>query len=93
MNVLKLRQQQPNLPLSDYPERLSQSEHAQMPFRQLIQHDDDGIKPSVRQQLLRDGDLGMFPLYRGFEDLRWLYWKNLLVVRDIDGEKERILAV
>ena len=84
---LTLRQQQPNLPLSDYPEKLSQSEHARQPFEELIQHDDEGMQQSVRQRLSKDGDLGKFSTDIRFEDLRWLYWKNLLVVREIDGKR------
>jgi len=84
---LTLRQEQPNLPLSDYPEKLSQSEHARQPFEELIQHDDEGMQQSVRQRLSKDGDLGKFSTDIRFEDLRWLYWKNLLVVREIDGKR------
>jgi hypothetical protein len=81
---LTLRQEQPDLPLSDYPERLSQCEHAQQPFRQLAQ-DDKAMQQAVSKRLSQDGDLGKFTPFIPHDDLRQLYWKNLLVVREIDG--------
>ncbi|TGO03635.1 hypothetical protein PN36_02945 [Candidatus Thiomargarita nelsonii] len=77
---LTLQQQQPHLPLKDYPEILSQS--AQAPFIPLDK--------SAKQQLseyLQQQDLGKFtqPIYSNL--LRQLYWKNALVVRGENWKK------
>ncbi len=79
---LTLQQQQPHLPLKDYPEILTQS--AQAPFIPFIQDD------SAKQQLseyLQQQDLGKFtqPIYSNL--LRQLYWKNALVVRGENWNK------
>jgi hypothetical protein len=79
---LTLQQQQPNLPLEDYPEILSQSAHA--PFIPFTQDD------SAKQQLseyLQQQDLGKLtqPIYSNL--LRQLYWKNALVVRGENWNK------
>jgi hypothetical protein len=83
---LTMRKEQPDLPLSDYPERLSQCEYAQQPFIQLT-HYDKAMQQEVHRRLSQKGDLGKFPPYIRIADLHWLYWKNLLVVRDIDGKR------
>lgn len=74
---LTLKKELPNLPLEDYPERLSQSQYARQAFTRLTQ--DDSLRQKV-YELLQKKDLDNFTPFIGDNLLRKLYWENVLKV-------------
>jgi len=80
----KLKQQRPDLPLNNYPDKLSQCQYVYGLFTPLIQ------EPSNRQkvcQWVQKEEVGKAEPYIQDNVLRQLYWKNLLVEREINDEK------
>jgi len=83
-DCLTLRQQEPSLPLSAYPQRLSQCQciwTALVPFTQ-----DAQVRRQVNQWLQQDKLVQAQPFILD-PLLRQLYWKNMLVEREINGTR------
>jgi transcriptional regulator with XRE-family HTH domain len=81
---LALRQQNPDLPLKHYPEKLSQSRHIHGLFMPLMQ--EPANKEKICQWLQKE-EVGKAEAYIQDDVLRGLYWNNLLVERQINEEK------
>jgi len=84
IECFKLKQQRPDLPLNSYPDKLSQCQYVYGLFTLLIQ------EPSNREkvcQWVQKEEVGKAEPYIQDNVLRQLYWKNLLVEREINDEK------
>ncbi len=84
IECLELKKRYPNLCVEKYPEKLSLCECIYESFTPLAQQE------FVRQQVyewLQQEDLGPTEHYIQDELLRQLYWKNLLIEREVNGEK------
>jgi hypothetical protein len=86
---LEIKQQAPKLPLDDYPDKLLRENEVWKRevwklFTPFTRHNE------TRQQVyewLQQEDLGKAQPFIFDDLLRQLYWKNLLVEREINGEK------
>jgi hypothetical protein len=76
---LILKKQKPNLPLEEYPEKLSQSNYVYGLFTPLVQ--DQTTRRKMRNWL-KNEEVGRAEPYIMDNVLRKLYWKNLLVKRN-----------
>lgn len=80
----KLRQKYPSFPLVKYAELLSSVDYIWQSFTPYSQN--DSAKDSICEWLQQE-DLGKALPYLLDKLLRQLYWKNLLVKQEINGEK------
>jgi len=80
---LTLKKAQPDLPLLAYPDKLSQCSQAREPFLLLAR--DEKTRQQMKK-LLQQEDLGKAstPIAQDWHKI--LYWKNLVCLREINGE-------
>jgi transcriptional regulator with XRE-family HTH domain len=87
IECLKLKKRSPDLAVEKYPEKLSKCECIYDSFTQFTQQ--DSVRQQVYEWLLQE-DLGPNEPYIQDELLRQLYWKNLLIEREVNGEQRLV---